>query len=236
MSQKHSDEESDTHSDKESANESGEEPEIVVSQQTESNTDKRPRKRRKVEEDLTEEPRTHTSPSLFGEPSSQKETRRSSTPPAALPAFPLPRRPDAPSKSTLALQGLDKALVEAELVNPSTSHTLPESGDDSSSGLTERTVRRLKELGITELFAGEFPRANLTSGFRSLFLVQTSVIPFLLADSRQRSLYLPYNSPRDLCASAPTGSGKTLAYVLPIVEVSTSRFDKYLRHFLTFMT
>jgi len=56
----------------------------------------------------------------------------------------------------------------------------------------------------------------------SLFslVVQTILLPFLLpADSLQRSLYLPYNPPRDVCVSAPTGSGKTLAYVLPIIEV-----------------
>ena len=50
--------------------------------------------------------------------------------------------------------------------------------------------------------------------------VQTTLLPLFLPPERQkRSLYLPYDPPRDICVSAPTGSGKTLAYVLPIVEV-----------------
>lgn len=66
-----------------------------------------------------------------------------------LPSFPLPMLPNAPSKTDLALQGLDKALIDAEVVS------------EGSSGialglldLSERMKRRLKELGITDLFAG----------------------------------------------------------------------------------
>ena len=80
---------------------------------------------------------------------------RSPTPLAALPSFPLPTRPDAPSKQTLALQGLDKALVEAELVDLAKLQpfsTAPD--DDGGTGLSEKTRRRLQDLGITELFAG----------------------------------------------------------------------------------
>ncbi|OCH95477.1 DEAD-domain-containing protein [Obba rivulosa] len=138
---------------------------------------------------------------------------RSPTPVVALPSFPLPKRPDAPSKATLALQGLDKALIEAEIVDPSgllAFDTTPDS--DGGTGLSERTRRRLRDLGISELFA-----------------VQTAVIPFLLPPSRLRSLYLPYDPPQDLCVSAPTGSGKTLAYVLPITEALTSRIVTRLR-------
>lgn len=72
-----------------------------------------------------------------------------------LPSFPLPSHPDAPSKSTLALQGLDKHITEAEIVHPSTVLPIPgEGAEDGGTRLSEKTRRRLKDLGITELFAG----------------------------------------------------------------------------------
>ncbi|KAI0734198.1 DEAD-domain-containing protein [Fomitopsis betulina] len=185
----------------------------------------RPRKRRKVE---SEEGRTEhvddvnvpsRSPTPQARPKSPTPQARpkSPTPPTTLPIFPLPTRPDAPSKQTLALQGLDKALIEAELVNPAKLQPFPTApDDDGGTGLSERTRKRLQELGITELFA-----------------VQTSVIPFLLTPD---SLYLPYDPPRDVCASAPTGSGKTLAYVLPIIEVLSVRVVTRLRALIVLPT
>ncbi|KAG5652764.1 hypothetical protein H0H81_003702 [Sphagnurus paluster] len=126
-------------------------------------------------------------------------------PPGTLPSFPLPALPDAPSKSTLALQGLDKALVDAELVDPKTLLPIPDGEEDGGTMLSERTRKRLKDLGITELFA-----------------VQTRLLPFLLPqDPFKKALYQPYDPPRDVCVSAPTGSGKTLSYVLPIIEASS---------------
>lgn len=116
----------------------------------------RPRKRRKLdtEEDHTDHVGDDNAPSRSSPPQARP---RSPTPPAALPAFPLPTRPDAPSKQTLALQGLDKALIEAELVDPAKLQPFPtESGDDGGTGLSERTRRRLQELGVTELFAGPY--------------------------------------------------------------------------------
>jgi ATP-dependent RNA helicase DDX51/DBP6 len=68
--------------------------------------------------------------------------------PDSLPMFPLPKRPDAPSKSTLALQGQDRALIQAELVDSRTTSGL------EKVGMSERTCKRLKDLGIQELFAG----------------------------------------------------------------------------------
>ncbi|KAF8183978.1 DEAD-domain-containing protein [Pholiota molesta] len=92
-----------------------------------------------------------------------------------LPSFPLPALPNAPSKSLLALQGLDQALISAEL-------------DDGGTRLSERMRKRLRDLGITELFA-----------------VQTALLPFLIPENEQsRGLYLPFNPPRDVCVSAPT--------------------------------
>lgn len=72
-----------------------------------------------------------------------------------LPSFPLPALPDAPSKSVLALQGLDRALVGAEIVDSTGLLPIPPDGeDDGGTGLTEKTRKRLLELGIVELFAG----------------------------------------------------------------------------------
>lgn len=64
--------------------------------------------------------------------------------------------------------------------------------------------------------------------------VQTALLPLLLPSGPlKRSLYLPYDPPRDICVSAPTGSGKTLAYVLPIVEVCASPFSWLTPHHKT---
>ncbi|KZT73162.1 DEAD-domain-containing protein [Daedalea quercina L-15889] len=186
---------------------------------TEKGDTERPRKRRKLETEQDDSQHANdddvTPRATFPPP-----RLRSPTPPAALPAFPLPTRPDAPSKQTLALQGLDKALIEAELVDPAKLHAFSSaSDDDGGTGLSERTRRRLTELGVTELFA-----------------VQTAVIPLLLTPSSVKSLYLPYNPPRDVCVSAPTGSGKTLAYVLPIVEVLSVRVVTRLRALIVLPT
>lgn len=81
--------------------------------------------------------------------------RKSPTPPVALPRFPLPKLPNAPSKSVLALQGLDQALVDAEIVDPATTLPVPAEGeDDGDTMLSAKTRKRLHELGISELFAG----------------------------------------------------------------------------------
>lgn len=59
-----------------------------------------------------------------------------------------------------------------------------------------------------------------------------AVLPLLLPLGIPRTLYSPFDPPRDLCVSAPTGSGKTLSYVIPIVEVrersKISSFDRSL--------
>ncbi|KAK2460978.1 hypothetical protein APHAL10511_007448 [Amanita phalloides] len=131
----------------------------------------------------------------------------------ALPRFPLPVLPDASFKTDLALQGLDQALVEGDLIDPSNVLPVPsEADEDTWLGLSLKMRRSLKELGIQEFFA-----------------VQTSVLPFLLQNRVQGRLYMPYNPPRDVCVSAPTGSGKTLAYAVPIVELLSSRVLTRLR-------
>ena len=77
-------------------------------------------------------------------------------PPASLQRFPLPSRPDAPEKSELASQGLDRALASAQLVDPLLSKplSLDDGNGDDVTGLSARTLRRLRDLGIVELFAG----------------------------------------------------------------------------------
>lgn len=74
--------------------------------------------------------------------------------PPTLPFFPLPVLPDAPSKSVLAFQGLDQALVDAEVILPSKVLPIPSGKDDGGTRLSDRTRSRLKDIGITELFAG----------------------------------------------------------------------------------
>lgn len=91
----------------------------------------------------------------------QPELKESEEPPAeveaapTLPIFPMPALPNAPSKSVLALQGLDQALVDAEVILPSRVLIIPSGKDDGGTRLSERTRTRLKDIGITELFAGQ---------------------------------------------------------------------------------
>jgi ATP-dependent RNA helicase DDX51/DBP6 len=156
-------------------------------------------------------------------PAPQPHTRRSPTPVGFLPSFPIPAQPAPPSKLALALQGLDTALQDAEVLDASSTLPLSTAADASRVGLSEGMRKRLLELGISELFAGKILQTFSIRLLLILFsVVQTALLPFLLpADLSQRALYMPYNPPRDACVSAPTGSGKTLAYVLPIIEVQT---------------
>lgn len=116
-----------------------------------SASSKRPKKRRKVET-LDDE---HVREAAAGDEDTVMhipEGENTHTPPltdSALPQFALPTRPDAPSKFTLALQGQDKALIEADLVDPRRTTQI------EGVGIGEKTSRRLKELGINELFAGK---------------------------------------------------------------------------------
>ncbi|KAJ3970089.1 DEAD-domain-containing protein, partial [Lentinula raphanica] len=202
--------------------------------------ERRPKKRRKVsiEPDAVERVRraTHTKRTKHTDPI------QNSPPPipqTALPIFPLPTHPSAPSnlKTTLALQGLDRALVDAEVVPPGRTMAVKIGSDKdrwkflfgfgsdsieewTKTGLSEKMSRRLVELGITELFA-----------------VQTCLLPFLLPrNPTHKALYQPYNPPRDVCVCAPTGSGKTLAYAIPIVEILSSRITTRLRALIVLPT
>ena len=74
-----------------------------------------------------------------------------------LASFPLPVQPVAASKTTLALQGLDKALLEAELVDPKLTVSVEEFTGPNGPlrTVSEKTKKRLLDLGITEFFAGK---------------------------------------------------------------------------------
>jgi hypothetical protein len=73
---------------------------------------------------------------------------------AYLPSFPLPSQPAPPSASVLYLQGLDQALIEAEIVDPSQVKKLTMGQERDSFGLSFKTRQRLAQIGILELFAG----------------------------------------------------------------------------------
>lgn len=185
-----------------------------------------PKKKRKV---VDEGPHSNVSTPGERHDLENKEPPRTQRTPAiptgALSSFPLPTAPSAPPKSVLAMQGIDRALIHAELINPFVVTPLSIVDQDPyNSGLSLKTRRRLLDLGISELFAGQEWLHELR--FQVLMLcraVQTALLPFLV--HHRQSLYTPYSAPRDVCVSAPTGSGKTLAYVLPILEVSSSSIN-----------
>jgi ATP-dependent RNA helicase DDX51/DBP6 len=114
----------------------------------ESKPERRPKKRRKVS--IEPDVETHVTLETNAGPLAT-DIVDSQTP---LPIFPLPALPNAPSKTELALQGLDQALVDAEIVDAAI--TLPISPqEDDGLGVSSHTRSRLHELGVTELFAGE---------------------------------------------------------------------------------
>ncbi|KAG6837240.1 hypothetical protein H0H93_012634 [Arthromyces matolae] len=196
---------------------------IIETENDETEIKKRPKKRRKeVAEELqdVEMADVHEITPALSRERTPMDLDEASAPLGTLPSFPLPALPNPPSKSVLALQGLDQALVDAELVDPSTLLPIPDGQDDGDSHLSEKMRKRLHDLGITELFA-----------------VQTRLLPFLLPrDPFQKALYQPFEPPRDVCVSAPTGSGKTLSYVLPIIEVLSTRIITRLRALIVLPT
>jgi hypothetical protein len=121
------------------------------------------------------EPEPPTDPqSLLDHPTPTPASPAPALPPPSLPLqrFPLPSRPHAPEKSELASQGLDRALASAQLVDPllSTPLSLDDGNGDDITGLSARTLRRLRDLGIVELFAGvllscRFGKPNVLTEF-----------------------------------------------------------------------
>ncbi|KAG8748237.1 ATP-dependent RNA helicase dbp6 [Ceratobasidium sp. 414] len=173
------------------------------------------KKRRSKPKSYTPLPKSDTDESMLGRAAPPSSTPRphpvspSNLP--TLPSFPLPTQPAPPSKASLALQGLDRAILEAEIIDPASCAPVPRPGapDSIGLGLDDQMRERLVELGVESLFA-----------------VQTVLLPFLLST---QALHCPYNPPRDACVSAPTGSGKTLAYIIPITQILSSRIVTRLR-------
>jgi ATP-dependent RNA helicase DDX51/DBP6 len=110
----------------------------------------KPRKRRKLAQSVQPEDHLQTiSPSEVNKHSPQRTFD-------ALPSFPPPVLPNLPSKHDLVLQGVDQGLLDAEIVDAATLLPISAEGEeDSATGLSQRTRRRLVELGINELFAGQ---------------------------------------------------------------------------------
>ena len=119
---------------------------------------KRPKKRPRLAEDAQEE---KVEMDLDEETVKQEARAKPQKLVGALPSFPLPALPNAPSKSLLALQGLDQALLDAELVSSNTVFAIPQGEDDGGTKLSERIRKRLCDIGITELFPGMFYRLEV---------------------------------------------------------------------------
>lgn len=131
---------------------------------------KPPRKRQKVDSDddstssssASEESEESEEDEVHDKPPQPPQRDAPTPPPPTLHIFPLPVAPDAPSKATLALQGLDQALLTAELIEPTISVPLDEIDKHAGRSpekngqavLSARMKKRLHELGIVELFAG----------------------------------------------------------------------------------
>ncbi|KAG8965381.1 ATP-dependent RNA helicase dbp6 [Tulasnella sp. 408] len=215
----------------------------------------RPKKRRKVafvekEADLKEQDASGDDgddEQMEDEQSHQLEQDPDEPTPGFLPTFPRPRKPRAPSAAVLYRQGLDKALAQAKIVESSA--TLPlkppevdevDEGNVDEFGLSQRMRKRLGELEITELFAGNVLIISLEQRITDLMGLQTALLPFLLKEGNPTSLsnplYRPYDPPRDVCVSAPTGSGKTLAYAVPIVEILSTKVVTRLRALIVLPT
>ena len=155
--------------------------------------EKRAKKRPRVETSVpeTEQPASEDEGELVEEEEAEARlTRRSTSPQAALPLFPMPKQPDAPSKATLALQGLDHALAEAEWVDALQTVSLDVGSAEDARGVSDKTRERLKELGISELFAG-MPPSPRVADERSFLSPSTNCGHSIPALRPQTSVALP---------------------------------------------
>ncbi|XP_053664923.1 probable ATP-dependent RNA helicase Dbp73D [Anopheles marshallii] len=77
-----------------------------------------------------------------------------------------------------------------------------------------------------QTYLNELIRRNLQRmGYKRLFPVQESVIPWILEAHQKPAPFWP----RDVCISSPTGSGKTLAFVVPVVQLLLHRVAPAVR-------
>ncbi|CAO3673449.1 unnamed protein product [Umbelopsis ramanniana] len=123
-----------------------------------------------------------------------------------LQAFPdfTPTEPDVKDVAQLKSMGIPYWLAHPTIIEQGQTTPLQE-----MKGLSKNLLERCRDQGIDEFFA-----------------VQTAVVPIFL---KSPSLYDSRRPPGDLCVSAPTGSGKTLAYVIPIVQILSTRVVTRLR-------
>ncbi|KAI9281715.1 P-loop containing nucleoside triphosphate hydrolase protein [Umbelopsis sp. AD052] len=123
-----------------------------------------------------------------------------------LQAFPdfTPTEPDVKDVAQLKSMGIPYWLAHPTIIEQGQTTPLTE-----MAGLSKNLLERCRDQGIDEFFA-----------------VQTAVVPIFL---KSPSLYDSRRPPGDLCVSAPTGSGKTLAYVIPIVQILSTRVVTRLR-------
>ncbi|KAL1412400.1 ATP-dependent RNA helicase dbp6 [Vanrija albida] len=147
-------------------------------------------------------------------------TRLTGSPsPPPLEPFPLPRMAAAPDAAVLSRQGMPTGLEDATFIDQGLRQgvaALAETLGSGTAGLSERTQKRLAELGVDEFFA-----------------VQAAILPHLLS---LPLVPLPHAQLSDYLISAPTGSGKTLAYAVPIVEVLRQRVVPRLRALIVLPT
>lgn len=129
---------------------------LETPKETPKKTKRKHKKRASPLPEETDEPMHDDTTRPISPPLSPRPTSLEQLP--ALPSFPLPVHPAPPSKATLALQGLDRAILEAEIIDPSSSAPVPRSGqsDPLSLGLDDRMRDCLAELGVDSLFAGEY--------------------------------------------------------------------------------
>jgi ATP-dependent RNA helicase DDX51/DBP6 len=72
-----------------------------------------------------------------------------------IPSFPLPSQPAIASKAQRTLQGMDSAMLDAEIVDPTLTTNLYNDGESIRKHLSPRMLKRLADIGVAELFAGK---------------------------------------------------------------------------------
>lgn len=170
--------------------------------------EKRPKKRRKVAFVEAHDPKDNDGSGDDGddepmeeEPAQSLEQDLDEPASGFLPSFPRPRKPRAPSASVLYRQGLDKALAQAEIVEAAI--TLPLNPPDDSRtedtdvdefGLSKRMRKRLGELDITELFAGNGLSCSLDSHIADLARRFTSSNRTPPLPAQRRNLGKPFST------------------------------------------
>lgn len=110
-----------------------------------------------------------------------------------------------------------EAVLPPWLAHP----TIVSTSINNDSGKKEES-EKISEVPYLEPYTrGALKEMNITH----LFPVQKAVIPWIL---ECHSKPMPFR-PRDVCVSAPTGSGKTLAFVIPVVQLLSSRVERKIR-------